>query len=42
MGQCAAGLGAQGAGRVSEGRAAWAPGLAEAVHLVHSAIFGPV
>ena len=23
-------------------RAAWAPGLAGAVHLVHSAIFGPV
>ena len=37
--QGAAGVGARGAGR---GRAAWAPGLAGAVHLVHSAVFGPV
>ena len=41
-------LGARAAGHsrpgrgLGAGRAAWAPGLAGAVHLVHSAVFGPV
>ena len=41
----ALGVDARGAlpGRcLGTGRAAWAPGLSGAVHLVHSAIFGPV
>ena len=37
--QGAAGVSARGAGC---GRAAWVPGLAGAVHLVHSAVFCPV
>ena len=39
----AAGRSRRGRGRgLGAGRTAWAPGLAGAVHLVHSDIFGPV
>ena len=37
----ALGLGVRGAERGPAGRAAWAPGLARAVHSVHSACFWP-